>query len=290
MDIAKYLRFLPIKRFRSPPPRVAVLRLSGAIGSLGPLRQGLTLAGLEDTIARAFALPRLSAVALAVNSPGGSPVQSELIARRIRDLAGEKDLPVIAFCEDVAASGGYWLALAGDEIYVSENSIIGSIGVISSSFGFTGLIERFGIERRVHTSGEYKSMLDPFQAEDPKDVERLVALQKEIHDSFKAWVGDRRGKRLTASPESLFSGEFWTGRRAEELGLVDGIGELRSHLRKRFGDQVQLLSVKQPKRWWRRTLGGAEAAFPGAGLTPRDWAAGLMAAVEERALWGRFGL
>ena len=288
MDIVKVLRFLPIKRFREPPPRVAVLRLAGAIGSLGPLRQGLTLAGLEDTIARAFALPRLSAVALAVNSPGGSPVQSELIAGRIRALAEEKQVQVLTFCEDVAASGGYWLALAGDEIYASENSIVGSIGVVSAGFGFPALIERFGIERRVHTSGRRKAMLDPFKAEDPDEVARLEALQREIHDSFIAWVRERRGDALKDEADILFSGEFWTGRKAKALGLVDGIGELRDQLRRRFGDKVQLISVKQPKRWWRRPFGGALAG----GLAPsgQDMAAGLLAAAEERALWSRYGL
>lgn len=288
MDIIKFLRFLPIKRFRDPPPRVAVLRLSGVIGSLGPLRQGLTLAGLETTIARAFEQPRLSAVALAVNSPGGSPVQSELIANRIRALAKEKNLPVYAFCEDVAASGGYWLALAGDEIFVSESSIIGSIGVISAGFGFTGLIERFGVERRVHTSGTRKSMLDPFQAEDPEDVARLESLQKEIHDSFIDWVRERRGDALKGEADRLFSGEFWTGKRAKDLGLVDGIGELRSHMRSRFGDKVQLIPVKQQKRWWRRPFGGAfnPASLPAA----QNLTAGLLAAAEERALWSRYGL
>ncbi|HMB77658.1 MAG TPA: S49 family peptidase [Kiloniellaceae bacterium] len=288
MDIVKYLRFLPIKRFREPPPRVAVLRLSGAIGSFGPLRQGLTLAGLEATIARAFEIPRLNAVALAVNSPGGSPVQSELIAGRIRALAKEKDLPVFAFCEDVAASGGYWLALAGDKIFASENSIVGSIGVISAGFGFPALIERVGIERRVHTSGTRKSILDPFKAEDPDDVARLESLQREIHDSFISWVRERRGEALKSEAAVLFSGEFWSGRRAAELGLVDGIGDLRSELRSRFGDKVELIPVKQQKRWWRRPFGGA--ALAEALPSTRDWAAGLLAAAEERALWGRYGL
>jgi signal peptide peptidase SppA len=293
MNWRDILRLIPLKRFRHPPPKVAVLRLSGIIGGLGPVRQGLTLAGLESTIERAFAVPDLSAVALSVNSPGGSPVQSELIAARIRDLAAEKEVKVLAFCEDVAASGGYWLAAAADEVFVQDSSILGSIGVISSGFGFQGLIERFGIERRIHTAGDKKSMLDPFKPEDPQDVARLKSIQEDIHEHFKNWVVERRGDKLTADPEALFSGEFWTGRRAVELGLADGRGELRATLRERYGDKVKIVPVKLRKPWWKGRV-GLQGGLTGTGappsLLPTSWATDLIAALEERSLWGRFGL
>ena len=293
MNWRDILRLIPLQRFRHPAPKVAVLRLSGIIGGLGPVRQGLTLAGLETTIARAFAIPDLSAVAISVNSPGGSPVQSELIAARIRDLAAEKEVRVFAFCEDVAASGGYWLAAAADEIFVQDSSILGSIGVISSGFGFQGFIERFGVERRIHTAGNKKSMLDPFKPEDPKDVERLKDIQQEIHEHFKNWVIERRGDKLTAEREALFSGEFWTGGRAVELGLADGRGELRATLRERYGEKVKILPVKPRKPWWKGRVGlegGLASTGAAASILPSNWANDLIAALEERSLWGRFGL
>jgi signal peptide peptidase SppA len=263
-------------------PVVAVVRLAGVIGSLGPWRGGLSLAGLAPALERAFAIPGLKAVALAINSPGGSPVQSSLIARRIRALAIEKKLPVLAFAEDVAASGGYWLATAGDEIYADESSIVGSIGVISAGFGFQEMLQRLGVERRVHTAGSRKSMLDPFRPERPEDVARLEALQREIHDSFKTQVRERRSGRLKGDEETLFSGEFWTGRRALDLGLIDGIGDMRTVLRDRFGDKVRLRLVGAQRGWLMRRLRLS--------IMPEDWARDLIGAVEERALWARFGL
>jgi len=262
-------------------PMVAVVRLSGVIGPMGPWRGGLSLAGLAPTLERAFSLGGVRAVALAVNSPGGSPVQSSLIAKRIRALAAEKKLPVLAFAEDVAASGGYWLATAADEIFADESSIIGSIGVISAGFGFQDLLQRIGVERRIHTAGVRKSMLDPFRPEQAEDIARLEALQREIHEGFKAQVRSSRGARLKGDDETLFSGEFWTGRRALELGLIDGIGDLRSVMRSRFGEKVQFRVVGAPTSWLRRRLGLAG---------PQDWAGQLLAAAEERALWARFGL
>src|SRR5262249_20402591 len=259
----------------------AVVRLTGVIGPLGPWRSGLSLAGLAPALERAFSLGGVKAVALTVNSPGGSPVQSSLIAKRIRGLADEKKLPVIAFAEDVAASGGYWLATAGDEIFADESSIIGSIGVVSAGFGFQDLLQRMGVERRIHTSGPRKVMLDPFRPENPEDVGRLEALQRDIHKGFKAQVRGRRGPRLKGDDETLFSGEFWTGRRALELGLIDGLGDLRSVMRVRFGEKVAFRVVGAPTGWLRRRLGLA---------TPEDWAGDLLAAAEERALWARFGL
>jgi signal peptide peptidase SppA len=232
-------------------------------------------------LARAFSLPGAKAVALALNSPGGSPVQSALIAQRIRLLAAEKKLPVIAFVEDVAASGGYWLACAADEIIADPASIVGSIGVISSGFGFQDLIARFGVERRVHTSGENKSMLDPFRAEKPEDVERLKRLQAEIHDGFKDWVRQRRGTRLKGDDVLLFSGEFWTAKRGLEMGLVDGLGELRAMLQARYGAKVHL-PVMAPRR---RLL----SRF-GFGSSIESIGPEMLAALEERAHWQRFGL
>jgi serine protease SohB len=274
--------------FGSRGPVVAVIRLHGVIGRLGPLRSGLTLAGLATVIERAFKMKHLKAVAISVNSPGGSPVQSSLIFKRLRALADEKDVPILAFAEDAAASGGYWLACAGDEIFADENSIVGSIGVISGGFGFPELMKRIGVERRLHTAGENKSLLDPFQPEKPEDVKRLESLQSDIHESFMDLVRSRRGKRLKGDEKDVFSGAFWTGKRALELGLVDGIGDLRTVLRDRFGDKVRLRLVQARRGFLSRRLGfrGSSEGLPG----PSGWAAELLAAVEERFLWNRLGL
>lgn len=269
------------------PPVVGVVRLDGVIRPSGGFRRSLSLNALAATFNRVFGLKGLSAVALVVNSPGGSPVQSAMICRRVRELAREKDVPVIAFAEDVAASGGYWLTLAADEIYADENSIVGSIGVISAGFGFADMMEKIGVERRVHTAGERKSMLDPFSDEDPEDVARLKSLQGEMHENFQHAVKTRRGGRLKANDDVLFSGEFWSGRRAQELGLVDGIGDLRAVMRDRFGDDVRFRIVGPKKKWWKPgngSLPGAETR--GLGFLADD----LIAAVEERFIWNRFGL
>ena len=259
-----------------------VVRLSGVIAAGGLLgSRGLSIESVAPLLARAFSLRGAKAVALAINSPGGSPVQSALIAQRIRLLAAEKKLPVIAFVEDVAASGGYWLACAADEIIADPASIVGSIGVISSGFGFHDLIARFGVERRVHTSGERKGMLDPFRPENPDDVERLKRLQAEIHDSFKDWVRQRRGTRLKDDDALLFSGEFWTAKRGLEMGLVDGLGELRAMLQARYGAKVHLPVMAPRRRFLQRFgLGGSiESVGPE-----------MLAALDERAHWQRFGL
>jgi signal peptide peptidase SppA len=276
---------------RTPPPIVSVIRLSGVIGAGGVLRQGITLSALAPVIERAFAVPGQQAVALQINSPGGSPVQSALVATRIRQLADEKKVPVFAFAEDVAASGGYWLACAADEIYADPSSIIGSIGVVSAGFGFQDLIARYGIERRVHTSGTRKAMLDPFQPENDEDIARLKAIQSEIHDAFKAMVRNRRGGRLNGTDDDLFTGEFWTGTRARELGLIDGLGDLRSIMRGRFGEKVRLRLVHSDRRWWRGRV-RTETALPSlipTGLAD-EFAHAVIGAVEERAMWSRFGL
>ncbi|MEE8225806.1 MAG: S49 family peptidase [Kiloniellales bacterium] len=285
MDVYSLLSRLPVRRFKEPPPVVAVLRLSGVIGGIGPVRRGLSLASQAHLIERAFKLPRLEAVALTINSPGGSPVQSALIAGRIRALAEEKNIPVVAFAEDVAASGGYWLACAADEIFAHESSIVGSIGVISAGFGFPALLERLGVERRVHTAGARKTMLDPFRSEDPKDVARLQTIQTDVHESFQDYVRQRRGERLTGEEADLFSGEFWTGRRALELGLVDALGDLRQVMRERYGEKVRLRLIDGARPRWRPRL-SVEVPAPDLAAS----AAALVGAVEERALWARYGL
>lgn len=269
-------------RFRRSPT-VPVIRLSGVIASSGGLLSGrsLSIDSVAPLLRRAFEMRGAKAVALVINSPGGSPVQSALIAQRIRLHAAEKNLPVIAFVEDVAASGGYWLACAADEIIVDPSSIVGSIGVISAGFGFQELIARHGIERRMHTSGERKAMLDPFRPENPEDVERLKRLQAEIHDGFKDWVRQRRGRLLKADEATLFSGEFWTGKRGLELGLADSLGELRATLQARYGDKVRL-PVIGPRRRLLSRFGLA------AGLD--EIGPATLAAVEERLHRQRFGL
>ena len=289
-DPPRRRRLLPWRR-RKDAPLVSVLRLAGVIGRVGPVRGGsVTLANMERAIDRAFAPRRLAAVALSVNSPGGSPVQSALIAKRIRARAEERGVPVLAFAEDVAASGGYWLACAGDEIFADENSIVGSIGVIAAGFGFVDLIARHGIERRVHTAGARKGMLDPFRPEDPEEVERLRAVQRDMHETFVSHVRERRGRRLRGDDDILFSGEFWSGRRAIELGLVDGLGELRGVLRDRFGERVRIRPVAV-RRGLRRRLGlGVFDGAPALGLDAGAVGAEILAALDEWAMWKRYGL
>ena len=262
-------------------PIVPVIQLSGVIGQIGPARRGLSLAALATHLDHAFRMGRVKAVALAINSPGGSPVQSALIARRIRALADEKDIPVYAFCEDVAASGGYWLACAADEIYADGASIVGSVGVVSASFGFPALLDRIGVERRIHTAGDKKAMLDPFQPEDPKDVKHLKEIQKDLHEQFIAYVRERRSQHLNANEKTLFSGEFWTGRKALELGLVDGIGDLRSVMREKLGENVRFRVIARPRGWLQRRLGVEREV---------SLAHELITTFEERAIWARYGL
>lgn len=263
-------------------PLVNVIALEGAIGtSATPLRGGLSLASLEKTIEKAFKPKRLDAVALAINSPGGSPVQSRLIFRAIRRKAAERDVPVLAFIEDVGASGGYILACAGDEIYADESSIVGSIGVIAGGFGFVEAIDKLGVERRVHTAGDNKSMLDPFRPEDPKDVDRLKSILHALHEQFIALVEERREGRLDPDPV-VFSGAFWAGPRARELGLVDDIGQLGDVVRARFGDDVEVKRVAGGGAFLKKIVSRAR---PGALI---DWDEAL-GAIERRALWSRYG-
>jgi len=274
-------------RAQLPTPSVAVIRLQGVIGTVGFGRRGLSLANLEQTLKRAFSR-KVRAVCLQINSPGGSPVQSAQIAGRIRQLSQDNKIPVFAFAEDVAASGGYWLTLGADEVYSDPMSVIGSIGVISASFGFQDLIAKIGVERRVHAQGENKSFLDPFKPERPEDLARLDTIQKDIHKQFKDAVRRRRGDRLTASDDEVFNGDVWTGERALELGLVDGLGDMRTIIRRKYGPDVRFLTIERPMNWIERRLGGGQAAA--GGLDPQGWAADLISAVEERAFWARFGL
>lgn len=272
-------RFIP---FLPQDPVVPVIRLTGMIAASGRLGAVLNDAALAPVIERAFARGKPKAVALVINSPGGSPVQSSLIAARIRRLAVEKELPVHAFVEDVAASGGYWLAAAADHIWVDETSIVGSIGVISAGFGLHEFIGRYGVERRVHTAGDSKSFLDPFRPEKPEDVERLRGVLEAMHESFIGHVKDRRGTRLKEG-EALFTGDFWAGRKAVELGLADGIGHLVPKLKAIYGDKVRLVPLGLRRPLFQR-LGAQMGADLSAGL-----AGGALAAAEERALWARYG-
>ncbi len=281
----KLREFLP-QRFRSDHPVVPVVRLTGIIGFSSPLRPGLTLTGIARMLDRVFAVRNAAAVALAINSPGGSPVQSHLIFKRIRELAKEKKVRVLAFVEDAAASGGYMLACAADEIIVDPHSIVGSIGVVGGSFGFDKLLAKVGVERRLYTAGEHKAMLDPFLPEDPADVERLKKLQREIHDDFIALVKSRRGDKLRGPEGDLFSGEYWTGKRALDLGLVDAVGELRSTLRERFGDKVLTPLISAERGLFRRRVLGVGRGE----LLPAGLAEDIISAFETRALWARYGL
>jgi signal peptide peptidase SppA len=285
--------YLP-KRFRRDLPVVPVVRLTGVIGFSTPLRPGLSIAGIARMLDRAFGVRNARAVALAINSPGGSAVQSHLIFRRIRALAEEKNLPVIAFVEDVAASGGYMIACAADEIVCDPASIVGSIGVIGATFGFPEAMKKLGVERRVYTAGEHKSTLDPFMAENPDDVVRLKAIQRDIHDMFIGLVRQRRGERLTGPEHTVFSGEYWVAKTAKELGLVDEFGDVRAFLRQRFGEDVMTPPVPAERSLFgRRTPGVARLGlegFLGHGMEGHGLVDDFISALEARAIWARFGL
>jgi signal peptide peptidase SppA len=267
---------------------VPVVRLSGLIGAVTPLRPGMSLAAVARTLERAFGIKNAKAVALVINSPGGSPVQSRQIYLRIRQLASEKKLPVLVFVEDVAASGGYMLACAGDEIFCDPSSILGSIGVVGGSFGFEELIRKIGIERRLYTAGEHKAMLDPFLPENPDDVARLKTLQREIHAIFIDLVKQSRGTRLKAADDVLFTGEYWAGETSISLGLADGIGDLRSTLRARYGEKVLTPLIAPPSGmlsglFGRRAPGASNLEIVSS--LPEE----LISALESRAIWAKFG-
>jgi signal peptide peptidase SppA len=286
----KLMQYLPA-RFRPGTAVVPVVRLSGVIGAVTPLRPGMSLAGVARVLERAFSMRNAKAVALVINSPGGSPVQSRQIYLRIKQLAAEKKLPVLVFVEDVAASGGYMIACAGDEIFCDPSSILGSIGVVGGTFGFQEAIKRLGIERRLYTAGAHKAMLDPFLPENPDDVAKLKALQREIHQIFIALVKESRGARLKGADDTLFTGEYWAGESSIALGLADGIGDIRSTLRARYGEKVLTPVIAQPTGLLSGLLGRKS---PGAGqLSAMESMAGLpdelISAVETRAIWAKFG-
>jgi signal peptide peptidase SppA len=288
--IDRLMEYVPA-RLRRGVAVVPVVRLSGVIGAVTPLRPGMSLTGVAKTLERAFATKNAKAVALMINSPGGSPVQSRQIYLRIRQLAAEKKLPVLVFVEDVAASGGYMIACAGDEIFCDPSSILGSIGVVGGAFGFQDLIKKIGVERRLYTAGEHKAMLDPFLPENPEDVARVKALQREIHAIFIALVKRSRGGRLKGADHVLFTGEYWAGETSVSLGLADAIGDLRSTLRARYGDKV-LTPVIAPATGMLSNLLGRKSAGAGT-LTSLDGIAGLpdelISALETRAIWAKFG-
>lgn len=281
-----FSRLLP-RSMRSDAVTIPVIRLHGTIMAGGnQFRPNLSLASTAGLIEKAFAMKEAPAVAISINSPGGSPVQSRLIYKRIRDLAREKEKRVLVFVEDVAASGGYMIALAGDEIIADPSSVVGSIGVVSASFGFQDLLKKIGVERRVHTAGQNKAILDPFQPEKEEDVARLKELQLEIHKTFIDMVKERRGAKLADDP-NLFTGLFWTGTKGKELGLVDALGDMRSYLKERYGPKTKLQLVSQPRGLFGRKLGIFGSSGPEMAASLAD---GVLDAATERAQWNRFGL
>jgi signal peptide peptidase SppA len=284
-----FRRYLPA-RFRKEETVIPVVRLQGTIMSGGSqFRPALNLASVAPSLEKAFVSKKSPAVAILVNSPGGSPVQSRLIYRRIRDLAAEHHKKVYVFAEDVAASGGYMIALAGDVVYADETSIVGSIGVVSGGFGFPEMLKKIGIERRVYTAGENKVILDPFKPEKESDIEYLKTLQLEIHQVFIDMVKERRGSKLAEDP-AIFSGLFWTGVKARELGLIDGLGHAREILRRDFGDKVRLELVTGARSLLGRRLPGVNVGTEAGAAVGEGAVAALAQAAEDKALWGRFGL
>lgn len=281
----KFFKKIPvISNFLDPKDRVAVLRFAGVIADSSMMRRaGVNYQKFREAIPDAFDVSRLKAVALIINSPGGAPAQCSLISERIRALSEEKKIPVFAFVEDVAASGGYWLACCGDEIYAQDTSIVGSIGVISSGFGLEDFIQKHDIKRRIHTSGRDKSFLDPFKPEKSDDVERLKNIQSDMHRSFKDWVIERRGSRLRGTESELMEGAFWTGKAAVDNGLIDGVGHIATIMKNKFGDDVQFIDCTPDKKSLLSSLlpFGQESAID---------LGQLVEAAEEKSFWSRFGL
>ena len=257
---------------------IAHLKLNGVIGNVGKFKQGIDFSGQEEIIKKAFSLKKAKVIAITINSPGGSPVQSHLIYKFIKDQAKKNKKRVIFFAEDVAASGGYLIACAGDEIYANSSSIIGSIGVIYSSFGFTELIKKIGVERRVHTAGKNKSTLDPFLDEKKEDIERLKRIQLDLHKDFIKVVEDSRGSKLDKTGIELFSGEFWSGSKAKELGLIDGVGNANEILKEKFGDDVVIKKFEKSKSWFNKKLSSSNSQMDQ-----------LVNILEERSIWQRYG-
>lgn len=266
-------------------PVVAVMRLDGVIGKGGAMKSGLNISSLNKLIEKMFKIERLDAVCLSINSPGGSPVQSELIAKRLTSLAKEIDVPIYSFVEDVAASGGYWLACAGDKIFASKSSIIGSIGVISSGFGFHEAIKKMGIERRVITEGKNKSVLDPFEPTKSSDIKLLKTLQRSIYDHFVENVKERRKGRITQNDDIIFNGEFWTGQKALDYGLIDGIDDLYSFISKRYGNEVKVEYIENKQSWFKRKF-----AVSSAQNNVQDLTDAVLDRIESRFAASKFDL
>lgn len=289
------IKFIKNLLSRTKSPLIPIVRLQGTIGAVTPLRPGLMLQSVDPVLEKAFGFKKAKAVVLLINSPGGSPVQSAQIFHRIRQLADEKDKQVLVFIEDVGASGGYMLALAGDEIYADVSSIVGSIGVVSAGFGFVDAIKKLGVERRVHTAGENKSILDPFMPTKKADVDRLKALQLDVHEAFKDMVRQRRGGKLDEKNKDLFSGAFWSGGQAKELGLIDDLGTMHAVLKAKFGEDAELKPISAPKKGLlSRLIPGAAEEHADANALIDRFSAGLgdelISSLEARAVWARFGL
>lgn len=281
VDMTAWVEHPVLGKFLKRGPKIPVIRLSGVIADTVTRRGALSYVRTRRVIEKAFSYTKAPAVAVVINSPGGAPAQSQLIAGLIRQLADEKEITVYAFVEDVAASGGYWLACAADHIYVQETSIVGSIGVISAGFGLEGFLDRHDIKRRLYTSGREKSMLDPFLPEKPGDVARLKEVQMQIHAHFINWVKDRRGGKLEGTDEELFEGRFWTGSAALDMGIADEIGDVRTVMREKYGEDIRLIELSPDKRL---------PFLPSVPGVSDAWVDDAIRAVEDRALWGRFGV
>ena len=266
--------------FFNNKPIIAHIRLSGVIGNVGRFQQGLSYASHRDIIKKAFSIKKAKAVAISINSPGGSPVQSHLLYSLIRKLADENKIKVITFAEDVAASGGYMLACAGDEIYANASSIVESIGVIYSGFGFQDLIKKAGVERRVHTAGKSKSILHPFPEEKSEHIKKLKDIQEDLHKEFINLVKHSRKEKLKSNDDVLFNGEFWAGGKAKELGLIDGIGNVFQVLEDRFGKDIKVKNFEKQEGWLKKKLSSSMA----------DAASSVLTELETRSFWNRFGL
>ncbi len=280
----KYIDAIPcVGEYLNPKDKVAVIRMAGVIVDSSQMRRaGINFHKFKEAIEDAFDVSRAKAVALVINSPGGAPAQCSVISSLIQKLSDEKNIPVFAFVEDVAASGGYWLACAGDEIYAQPTSIIGSIGVISSGFGFDEFIQKHDIARRIYTSGRDKSFLDPFKPEKSDDITRLKSIQADMHESFKDWVRERRGLRLREEDAELFEGAFWTGKTAVNYGLIDGIGDVMSVMREKFGREIKFVDCSPEKKTWMSSI----LSLGDAKVDVGD----ILDKVEERGVWSRFGL
>jgi serine protease SohB len=280
MDMTSWIDHPVMGKILKRGPKIPVIRLSGVIADTVTRRGGLSYDRVKKVMEKAFAMRKAPAVAIVINSPGGAPAQSQLIGKLIRQLADEKEITVYAFVEDVAASGGYWLACAADHIYVQETSIVGSIGVISTGFGLEDFIDKHGIKRRLYTAGRDKSMLDPFLPEKPGDVARLKEAQSQLHKHFITWVKDRRGGKLEGSDDELFEGRFWTGTAALDMGLADDIGDVRSVMREKYGEDIRLMDLSPDKK---------RLPFIGS-LIKSDLAEDILSVIEDRSAWARFGL